>query len=295
MLAKGARYLFKKYLQKMQKTLNNFRKEIDQIDEQIIDLLEVRMSIIHQVAKLKKENKEKFFIKQAREADMIKNLIAKDNLHFPKSAIINIWRKMITAANMHEQPLTVALHNPHNIIDYFYLIREYYNNEVPIIKCDSAQNVVSEMEKGAANIGIFALPSTDNDSCDDNWWVNIAHNKEGLRVFAQIPLVQNLSQPRLVAVANVLAEKSQEDNSLLCIELKSDVSKGKLLELLKESELKFKILKSAKLPQVEKINFYLVEVEGFVAEDDEVLDFINASAFRPYAKVIGHYARAIVL
>jgi chorismate mutase len=56
----------------LQKTLNLFRQDIDQIDHQIIALLEERMEIISQVGELKKSNKEKFFIRSSREADMIK-------------------------------------------------------------------------------------------------------------------------------------------------------------------------------------------------------------------------------
>jgi chorismate mutase len=280
----------------MQKLLNNFRAEIDKIDNQIIDLLEIRMSIINEVAKLKKEHQEKFFIKQAREADMIKNLISRPNLKFSKLAIVDIWRKIITAANMHEQPLVVALHNPRNIIDYNYLLFEYYNNEIPIIKCDSAQNVIAEIENGAANIGVFALPGDNN--VDDNWWINIAHNKSNLRVFAKIPFLEsanNTKRPQLVAVAEVNVEKSLQDNSLLCIELSASASKASLVALLKEANLDCKILKTTKINQVEGINFYLVEVNGFIDLDDEVIKFLNSSAIRPYVRVIGHYARPIVV
>ena len=139
----------------LQKTLNLFRQDIDQIDHQIIALLEERMEIISQVGELKKSNKEKFFIRSSREADMIKSLLNKSSSKFPKSTIANIWRKIITAANMHEQPFSIALHNPKNISDYAYLVREYYNDEISIISCDSANNVVSEIEKDIAQIGVY--------------------------------------------------------------------------------------------------------------------------------------------
>lgn len=280
----------------MQKILSDLRQEIDQIDNQLISLLEARMTIVSQVSQLKKSNKEKFFIKQAREADMIKNLISKPNLKFPKSTIISIWRKLITAANMHEQPLTIALHNPRNIVDYNYLIREFYNNEVPIIKCDSAQNAILELEKGIANIGIFALPKRDNSHSDEDWWVNIAHNKHNLRVFTTIPFVKNSDESyQLVAVADIEPEKSMEDNSLFFIELESGVSRARLINLLKENNLNFQILKSTKLPQVEGIEFYLIEVDGFFTQDSPLIKQLSSSAVKPYIKVIGQYAKPIMI
>jgi chorismate mutase len=286
----------------MQKILRDLRQEIDQIDNQIIALFESRKSVVNQVARLKKENKEKFFVKQAREADMIKNLISKPGLKFPKSTIIDIWRKLITAANIHEQPLSVALHNPKNIADYNYLIREYYNNEVPIIKCDSAQNVLSEIERGIANIGVFALPKDSKEDLDENWWINLVHNKHNLKVFAKIPFAEHKreeshgnNQFQLVVVAEIKPEKSLDDNSLLCIELNSSSSKTQLINLLNEHKLNFKILKTAKLPQVEGINFYLVEVDGFIEENSELFNSLNHNKLKPYVKLIGHYAKPIVI
>ena len=74
-------------------SLTDLRFQIDNIDDQIINLLGERMGIVNQVGELKKNNNEKFFIRSNREADMIKDLLKKSKSNFPKTAIINIWRK----------------------------------------------------------------------------------------------------------------------------------------------------------------------------------------------------------
>ena len=159
------------------KTLALFREQIDEIDLKILNLLKDRMAVIKNVGDLKKSYNEKFYIRSNREADMIKNLVNLAENKFPKSAIINIWRKIITTANMNEQELRIAIHNPKNISDYTYLIREYYNNDVPIINYDSANSVVSDLENKNAQIGIFALPSSNDESdkkedTKENWWIS---------------------------------------------------------------------------------------------------------------------------
>jgi chorismate mutase len=55
-------------------TLEDFRSKIDVIDNKIINLLKSRMAIVARVAEFKKSNNYKFFIRSAREADMIKDL-----------------------------------------------------------------------------------------------------------------------------------------------------------------------------------------------------------------------------
>lgn len=277
------------------------RSEIDKIDNQILNLIGQRMNVVRQVGELKTANNEKFFIKSSREADMIKELIKKIDFNFPKSAIVNIWRKIIVSANMFEQPLNIAIHNPKNVSDYAYLVKEYYSDEVPLSFHDSVANIVLEIEKGKAQIGIFALPKSTDFKSDltENWWINLANNKLGIKVFAKIPFVEFANKSlanneiELVAVAIKEAEKSIEDNSLIYVEVDKNITKDDIIHALKISGLKAKILKSVKSPQVENIIFYLIELEGFFDEKDDNLKALIKSEIKPFVKILGSYALPI--
>ena len=288
------------------KTLALFREQIDEIDLKILNLLKDRMSIIKDVGDLKKSYNEKFYIRSNREADMIKNLVNLSENKFPKSAIINIWRKIITTANMNEQALRIAIHNPRNITDYTYLVREYYNNDVPIINYDSANSVVAELENQQAQIGIFALPDSIDDfdkkeDTKENWWISLANNRIGLKIFAKIPFVEfaqkdkNFNSIQLVAVAIKEAEKSSCDKSLITVETGREVNKSAILTALKEVGLEGKILKSTQVLQFDGIKFHLIELEGFHLENDDVFKKLSQSKIKPYVKVLGHFAQTILI
>jgi len=288
------------------KTLALFREQIDEIDLKILNLLKERMAIIKDVGDLKKSYNEKFYIRSNREADMIKNLVNLAENKFPKSTIINIWRKIITTANMSEQELRIAIHNPKNISDYTYLIREYYNNDVPIINYDSANSVVSDLENNNAQIGIFALPSSNDESdkkedTKENWWISLANNRIGLKIFAKIPFVEfeqkdkNTNSIQLVATAIKEPEKSNSDNTIITIETSKEVSKSGILSALKEVELDGKILKSAQIIQFDGIKFHLIELKGFYLENDLVLKKFSQTKIKPYIKVLGHFAQTILI
>ncbi len=184
--------------------LKDLRKEIDAIDEQLISLLEQRMKVVKKVGALKKKDNIKFFIRSAREADMIKDLLKKSGKNLPKSLIVDIWRKLITAANMHEQPLHIASQHPEQEI----LLREYYNSEVPITYFKKAKDIISALENDEALIGIFALPPYHKEE----WWKILP---EHLCVFTQIPFVAK-SEIKLVAIAAKEPEKSKNDITLVC-------------------------------------------------------------------------------
>ena len=288
------------------KTLALFREQIDEIDLKILNLLKDRMSIIKDVGDLKKSYNEKFYIRSNREADMIKNLVNLSENKFPKSAIINIWRKIITTANMSEQNLRIAIHNPKNISDYLYLIREYYNNDLPIINHDSANSVVSDLENKNAQIGIFALPSSNDESdkkedTKENWWISLANNRIGLKIFAKIPFVEfeqkdkNSNSIQLVATAIKEPEQSNSDNTIITIETSKEVTKSGIISALKEAELDGKILKSAQIMQFDGIKFHLIELKGFYLENDLILKKFSQSKIKPYVKVLGHFAQTILI
>jgi hypothetical protein len=258
------------------------------------------MNVITRVGELKKNNQEKFFIRSNREADMIKDLVKKSGNILPKTTIISIWRKIITTANMHEQPLAIAIHNPKNIPDYDYLVKEYYNELVPLHNFDSATNVVAEIEKGEAQIGIFALPhevgEEKKEDTKENWWISLANNRSGLKIFAKIPFYEiaeqkkDLDKIELVAVAAKEPEKSSDDRSLIYLEVAKEISKTQILSVLKELSLVGRILKSVKLAQVEGIMFHLIELDGFYLESDLAIKNFSKSKTKPYIKILGHYA-----
>lgn len=283
--------------------LLELRHEIDEIDEKIISLLAQRMSVIGRVGVLKRSNQEKFFIRSNREADMIKNLIRKSDNILPKSIIISIWRKIITTANMCEQPLQIAVHNPQNAAALNYLIKEYYNDSVPLHNFDSANNIILALEKNEAQIAIFALPKFNDEEkksdLQETWWIALANNRNGLKVFAKLPFFEfddakkNNEQIKLVALAIKEPEKSSSDNSLLYVEAVKEISKNQILSALKEQNLAAKILKIVQLKQVEGIVFYLVEIDGFYLEADEPIKNFSKSKIKPYVKILGHYATSI--
>lgn len=275
-----------------QNQLLQLRSQIDEIDNQIINLLNKRIDVIEEVSSYKKNIGEKFFIKSAREADMIKALVSKANSRIPKSTIVNIWRKIITSANCLEQNLKIAIHNPNKIIDYGYLVREYYGDFVPLIFHDSVNNIVLEIENDQAQIGIFVLPN-NNENKTENWWINLANNQSGIKVFAKIPFIGE-SAYNLVAVAKKTPEKSLDDETLLSIEVDKEISKYQVNDALKAAKFKFKILQSTSLEQIHNINFYLVEIEGFFDEKSAEIIKFSKSEIKPFVKVLGHFAKAIV-
>ncbi|MFT5703650.1 MAG: chorismate mutase [Rickettsiales bacterium] len=256
-----------------QEPLLQLRSKIDEIDDKLINLLGQRIELVKEVGEYKKSINESFFVKSAREADMIKNLLLKANKSIPKSTIVNIWRKLIASANALEQDLKIAIFNPSNIADYQYLVREYYGDFIAFTQGADSSQILSDIENNHAQIAVFAV---ENDSINQNiWWQYLAKNHCKIKIFARIPFIG--SSPYQLFVAAIKApEKSQNDQTLAVV---SDFDAAQLTS--NKSALKCRIMQS-------KAGFSLIEIDGFFQEGDEKIAILNA-------KIIGHFAHPISL
>lgn len=269
--------------------LGQQREKIDKIDNEIIDLLNQRIKIVEKVKEIKDKNNDDFFIKSAREADMIKNLLKKTDENITPSIIVDIWRKIITSSNMLEQPLKISLHNPKNISDYKYLIQKYYADFVPIISHQLVQQPILDLENNSSQIAVF--PLTNDRNQNQNWWINLLYNKNNIKVFAKLPFFCDEETPILFALAKKQAEKSDQDETLLTIEIPKNITKQDLILSLKKCEIEGKIIANSTLKSVQDMNFYLFQAEGFFDENSCAIKNFEKSKIKPFFKIIGHFAK----
>ncbi len=271
-----------------QKNLNEFRADIDKIDQKILNLLQERMQIVRNVAKFKEKNNEKFFIKSAREANMVKDLIKQSqsfSTDFSPCAIIKIWRAIITSANLLEQPIKALIFNPKNIADFKYLVKSYYLDVLPIVEFENINNLDKNLEKNQAQIVIF--PALD---FAQNWWLNLANNKFGLKIFAKIPFLKDEnSNHQLFLSAIKQPEESGSDNSLLVIEINKNFNENHLINAFENCAISAKILDNFSSEN----HFYLVETKGFFDFGNEKLINFSQEKISPIVKIIGYYPQQI--
>lgn len=271
---------------KFKDQLLQFRQDIDLIDNQILDLLIKRADIVKCVKTLKEENNDKFFVKSAREADMIRELIKKSGNRIPDELILNIWRKIISFSNYFEQKINIALHNPEKNSNFERILRSYYNDSMPIVELDNSATIFKDLETGKFQIAYFALPKENNDQYN-NWWINLANSQSGIRVFVKIPLFKNGFEYELVGIAIKDDEKSDHDKSLLVIEQSKNFTISTLQDSISSVFKSYKILKSCEFKHNKNDRFFLVEIDEFIENGSQKLDLLQKTKSKPFVRMIG--------
>jgi len=194
--------------------LKVFRDKIDKIDSDIVDLIKQRMSIVKEVGLYKESVDDGFFIKSAREVDMIRDLTQDLDGVVDERVVFNIWRSLIVSANIAEQDLEVFLYNPDKNQELLDVARCYYANLINIVEINDIETFLSLKNDGGARI--LGVSSKINDGL----WQNILDKKDDLKIFAKI----GKGGDSLYLLAQKPIEESNKDNLVFFTD-------GKLIEV----------------------------------------------------------------
>ena len=79
-----------------QNPLSELRRQIDEIDTALHDLIMRRTEVVQKIAAVKGSNGGAFHL-PGREAEVMRRLVRRHQGAFPKAALVRIWRELISA------------------------------------------------------------------------------------------------------------------------------------------------------------------------------------------------------
>jgi len=221
--------------------ITEFRKQIDDIDDKIIEQIMARITVVKKVGEHKQIiDTHPCPIRPAREAMMLRAICQRfATTDFPAIAASAIWRIIIGASTSVEADMTLSVFSHGNDNDLFWLAREYFGTSAPIIKQPHEKRVISDVVEGKAAVGIVPILKGGDSN---EWWVSLLQQGENTpKIFAHIPFVYTSDSdknfPSALAIAKLAPEPSGDDVSILVIEASSDVSQSRLQTAFKAARL----------------------------------------------------------
>ncbi|WP_439578901.1 chorismate mutase [Elioraea sp.] len=261
------------------------RSEIDRLDALIHQLVMQRAEVVVSLAELRAKRGAPF--RPAREAEIMRRLLANHRGRLPKPTLVGMWREMIMGMTLIQAPFPVAVWSPEAGSGHIALAREHFGTAVPLRWMRTTAQVLRAVGAGEAAVGVLPLPQDDPNAegANDPWWIALMRGDgSGLSVIARLPFVtlrpEGAPRAQALVVGALAPEASGEDRSLVAFEAAPELSRARLSDLLAAAALKPRSLvlyRSERGPAT-----CLAEVDGMVEpRDARLVALAEAGLARP--------------
>src|SRR5881397_2599766 len=143
-----------------QEDIQQYRKEIDRLDDEILRLLNERSKNVIEIGKLKKQSgAEANLHTPAREAEIVERLTRQNRGPFPNDAIRTVYREIMSASLSLEGPQTVAYLGPRATFTHLACIQKF-GESAQYVPVTSIKDVFNEVERGRANFGVVPIENS---------------------------------------------------------------------------------------------------------------------------------------
>lgn len=282
-------------------TLEGLREEIDKIDDALHDLLMRRAEVSHAIAKVKQpdvgaKGGSVPALRPAREAAILRRLLARHKGDLPPRVMVRIWREIIAASLRVQNKFHLHVYAPDSQSVFADLAHDHFGSFTPIRTHTRPSLVVHACAEEPFSLGIVPLPEIEE--AGPAWWAQLAPaGEKGPRVVAKLPFVQDGDAPSAYAIGTVEQEASGDDTTLLLLEIAPNISRATLQNFLKGAGLAAKLAAAGRLLEKKVPDEILLEVKGFVGRDDPRLSALAEAAGDAITRVapIGGYANPVVL
>ena len=147
-------------------TLDTLRREIDEIDDAIHNLLMRRCRLVEQIGRVKANSGPA--MKPAREAMILRRLAARHEGDFPIPVLLRMWREMLAGTKLLQGPLAVAVGTQDAGRGLWDMARDHYGSTVPTTAMQGPMQALRAVMDGRATVAVLPLP--DDDEVDPPWW-----------------------------------------------------------------------------------------------------------------------------
>ena len=140
--------------------LEQLRKQIDALDEQLQALLNERAECAQQVAEAKRDNGDDAdFYRPEREAEVLRRIRERNAGPLPDDEVVRLFREIMSACLALEQPLTIAYLGPQGTYSQAAALK-HFGHSVKLKSLAAIDEIFREVEAGSADYGVVPVENS---------------------------------------------------------------------------------------------------------------------------------------
>jgi chorismate mutase / prephenate dehydratase len=192
-------------------TLDDARREIDEIDLRILSLLEQRFNasrLIRQIKAQGPDNATGSPVRPARESAILRRLLERASGSVPPAVVVQIWRRIISASTLLQAPAVVRCPEPlFADPEMRWQIRDHFGT-IPVASVPDEEAALKAVRERMAEVAVVPL---------SGYWVQPFLEKAGgdASVIGVLPLLSDGGHPDAVVIGHALAERTGADETLV--------------------------------------------------------------------------------
>lgn len=274
--------------------LDDLRRRIDAIDDQLQDLLIQRAEVVEAISSLKKTDHTPP-LRPGREAQLLRRLVARHHGRFPRPMLVRIWRELLSGMLAMQTDFQVAVYAPGNQAGFWDLARDHYGSHTPMSAYRAPGELVGAVSEGRALLGVLPMPVQGGG---ETWWrLLIGSDAAKPRVIARLPFSgrgnARADGEDALVIARIEPEASGSDCSLYACETGRGVSRARLAAAFAGAGIAANFL--AAIQPSEDIAASLFEFDEWLSPADGRLERAVASLGEKAVRLtwLGCYAKPI--
>jgi chorismate mutase/prephenate dehydratase len=131
--------------------LEELRAEVDRIDQVIVELLIERTTVVRRIGAVKGDGADgRLAMRPAREAVILRRLVALAGDRFPAAVLIRMWRELLAHTTRLQVPVSVAVCATPGSLAIWDLARDHFGSSTPMMRVESASQALRAVGDGSA-------------------------------------------------------------------------------------------------------------------------------------------------
>jgi len=142
----------------MEQRLRQLRKEIDRLDQQIVDLLNQRAQCVVQIGKLKRNNQAPIYAPH-REREVYERICKANKGPLPNSVLTAIYRELMSGSLLLEKPLRIGYLGPEGSFSHLAASSKF-GASVEYVPLTDIRSVFVEVSRKHVDMGIVPVENS---------------------------------------------------------------------------------------------------------------------------------------